>query len=357
MRRPPRKLKGLGALACQGVDVARDLDRLQVVEAELVARARAEAAIGRMIRRGLDAAKAAPPRRVVHAVVVQLAEALLAEGERAPGAVDLEVVLHLAAGRDPVALDGAGGAVLEHDEGAAHVVDLHGAPAAPFIGTLGDHGHAMPHHLGDRPEQIFRRGECVAADIGQRAAARRLVAEVGRRLGVGHVVLAVEAAVTQDLAELPGRDHRLRDRHHRVAEVVEPDLRPDACGFRRFRHRARVLDRGCERLLAVDVLARGDGRQRHLLVQRIGRGDVDHVDLGVVDHGPPVGRPLAETERVGGAGRKLLRDVGDRVQDRRERQAQDPLRRRIAEDMGLAHVSGADQADAERRFLRRALHQ
>ena len=207
------------------------------------------------------------------------------------------------------------------------------------------------------PEQILRRGQRVAADIGQRAAARRLVAEVGRRLGIGHVVLAVEAAVAQDRAELAGGDHPLRDRHHRVAEVVEADLRLDACGFRRLRHLARVLDRGCERLLAVDVLARGDGRERHLLVQRVGRGDVDHVDLGIVDHGAPVGRPPAEAERVGGAGRKLLRDVGDRVQDRRERQAQDPLRRRIAEDMGLAHVAGADQADAERRLLRRSRHQ
>ena len=36
---------------------------------------------------------------------MQLAEALLAEGERAFGAKDLEVVLHLAAGGDPVALD------------------------------------------------------------------------------------------------------------------------------------------------------------------------------------------------------------------------------------------------------------
>ena len=143
------EVEQLGRQARHGVDEARHLDRLQVVEAELVACAWAEAAVGRVIRRGFDAAEAVPARCIVHPVVVQLAEPFLAEGEPALGAVDLEVVLHLAAGRDPVALDRPGGAALEHDEGAAHIVDLHGAPAALLVGTLGDHGHAMPHHLGD----------------------------------------------------------------------------------------------------------------------------------------------------------------------------------------------------------------
>ena len=208
-----------------------------------------------------------------------------------------------------------------------------------------------------RPSRRFRGGERVAADIGQRPAARRVVTEGEGPLGIGHVVLAVETAVSANLAELAGRDHLLRKADHRVAEIVEPDLSLHASGLGRVRHLARVLRRRREGLLAMDMLARSDGRQRHLLVQRVGRGDVDRVDRGIGDHGPPVGRRVRETESVGGARGALFRDVGDGVQNRRHRQVEDLLRRGIAEDVRLPHEARADQADAERGLLRRARYQ
>ena len=107
----------------------------------------------------------------------------------------------------------------------------------------------------------------------------------------------------------------------------------------------------------MDMLARSDGRQRHLLVQRVGRGDVDRVDLGIGDHGLPVACRTRETESVGSGRGALFRDVGDGVQNRRHRQVEDLLRRGIAEDMGLPHEARADQADAERGLLRRARYQ
>ena len=107
---------------------------------------------------------------------MQLVEALLAEGERALRAVDLEVVLHLPARRDPVRLDRAGGAAREAQEGAADVVDLDRAAAALAVRPLGDHRDAVAHDLGDRPgagQQELGGGERMAADVGERAAARR----------------------------------------------------------------------------------------------------------------------------------------------------------------------------------------
>ena len=59
------EVERLQPAACERVEKARDLDRLQVVEAELVAGRDAEEAVGRMVGTGLDAAKtlaAAPVR-------------------------------------------------------------------------------------------------------------------------------------------------------------------------------------------------------------------------------------------------------------------------------------------------------
>ena len=142
----------------------------------------AEQPVGRMVRPRLDAAEAAPAGRIGGAVEVQLVEALLAEDERALGAVDLEVVLHLAAHGDPARLDRAGRAAREAQEGAADVVGLDGAAPAAAVGTARDDGDAVAEHRVDRAEQVLGGRQRMAADVGERAAADRIVAEAERAL-------------------------------------------------------------------------------------------------------------------------------------------------------------------------------
>ena len=150
---------------------------------------------------------------------MQLVEPLLAESQSALGAVDLEVVLHLAPGGDPVALDRARGAAGETQERAADVVDLDAPLAALAVGTLGDHRDAIAHDAGDRPgrrtQQKLGGGERVAADVGERAAAGGIVAEGERPGGVGHVVLGMNAAIAADLAEFARGDHFARKTEQR----------------------------------------------------------------------------------------------------------------------------------------------
>ena len=117
------------------------------------------------------------PRRSSVEKKLQFVEALLAEGERALRPVNLEVVLHFAPGRDPVAFDGAGCAASEAQEGAADVVDIHATLAAFAVRALGDHRNAIAHDLGDRPggrrKQKLGGGERMTSDVGERAAAGR----------------------------------------------------------------------------------------------------------------------------------------------------------------------------------------
>src|SRR6202040_799232 len=95
------------------------LDRLQIVEAELMTRRHAEQAVGRMVRGGLDAAEPLTAAPIFGREEMQLVETLLAEDESAFRPIDFEVVLHLAPGGDPIAFDRAGGAALETQESAA----------------------------------------------------------------------------------------------------------------------------------------------------------------------------------------------------------------------------------------------
>ena len=78
-------------------------------------------------------------------------------------------------------------------------------------------------------------------------------------------------------------------------------------------HLRALLDRVRDRLLDVDVLARGDGVERHLLVPVIGRPDQHRVDLAVVEDAAVLGR--LERGRAGnlrGLEEPRLEDVAER---------------------------------------------
>ena len=80
----------------------------------------------------------------------------------------------------------------------------------------------------------------MTADVGERAAAGRVMPESEWPCAVGHVILGVHAAVSPDLAEVASGDQFAREAEHRVAEIVEAHLRLHASRFGGFGHFAGV---------------------------------------------------------------------------------------------------------------------
>ena len=133
---------------------------------------------------------------------------------------------------------------------------------------------------------------------------------------VGQVVLEVAPAETDQLAELAGRDHLARRLQDRVAGEIEADQVRDPGAFGGGGHFGRLRAQR-QRLLAVDVLARGEGREHHLAVQVIRRADVDDVDRRVGDERPPVARAAPEAQRAPRRGGARFVAVGDELEHRR----------------------------------------
>src|SRR5260370_4625191 len=123
----------------------------------------------------------------------------LAERESAFRLVDFDVVLHFAPGGYPVAFDRAGGAAGETQERAADVVNLDAAFAALAIRALCGHRDAIAHDLGDRsggrtPEKLGG-SQRVAADVGNRPGARRVMPAAGWPGAVRHIIFRVRGDV------------------------------------------------------------------------------------------------------------------------------------------------------------------
>ena len=336
--------------AGDGAEELGDLDRLEIVETQLVSRRDAEQAVGMVLRAGLDAREAVVPRVCPRPVEQQLVHPLLAEGERPLGAGQLEAELHLPAGRDPVRFDGPAAASGEAHAEPGDVVDLD----RPAVGGAGRHRTRPDHRLeigddlADRPDQEARQADDVTADVGDGAAATAGVhAPAIGYLGIGHVVLGVNTAKARDVAELARRDHRARELQDRVPEVVVADLRHDLGRFGRFHHVARRRRVRRDRLLAMDMLAGGDGGQRHLTMDDVRRGDRDDLDLGILDEAPPIGTPAGKAQLAGGPFRCRPVDVGHTLQNRAQAAGKDAGDRPVGERMSLAHEAGADDPDPD----------
>src|SRR6516225_3211088 len=149
-----------------------------------------------MVRTCLDPAESLTATPVIGREEMQLVESFLTEGKSAPGSIDFEVVLHLPPCRNPIRFDRAGGAVRETEERSADIVDFDALAATFAIRALLDHRDAIAHDPNDRAggwtQQELGRCQCVAADVGQRAAASRVMPEGERPSAVGHVVFGVD---------------------------------------------------------------------------------------------------------------------------------------------------------------------
>ena len=142
----------------------------------------------------------------------------------------------------------------------------------------------------------------------------------------------------------PGVDQRLRDLDLRPEALVEADLEQDLRAPAGVDHPAGGLDVERQRLLAEHVLAVGGGRHHGLLVEAVGRGHDDGVDVGRREDGLEafVG-PAPEI------GRERLGAVAVAVEHRGEGGPLGRLHRRsVAEPHDR---TGADQPDPDRRCL------
>src|SRR6266566_590211 len=236
---PGTKIERLGSRSNR-VNEARDLNRLQIVETELMARRDAEEAIGIVLRPRFDTAEAAPAGGIGGAVETQLVEALLAKDERSLGAIDLEIVLHLAPSRDPAGFDAARSPVSKAHESAADIIDLDPARGARSVRAGCDRGDAIAQDTLQRTEQKLSGGERVTAQIRQCSTTDRIVTKCERTLRVRHIVFGMNTAITADVADFAAVDQIAREGDHRIAEIVEADLRGDASSFSRVGHLAGV---------------------------------------------------------------------------------------------------------------------
>ena len=198
----------------------------------------------------------------------------------------------------------------------------------------------------------------MAAEIAERARARLLAAAAPGegQVGVVEEALVEPAAEAHRRADVAAVDQLLGQHRRRGLDVVEGDHGLDAGLARGGRHLLGFGQRDRQRLLAVDVLAGGDGGERHLLVHGVRRGDVDDVDGGVVHQRAPVAGALLEAEARGGVGGERVVGVGQHVEVRPGGQvAVEHAGAAEGVGMGLAHEARADEADVEGSAVMRGL--
>ena len=156
----------------------------------------------------------------------------------------------------------------------------------------------MAKHRCNRAKQKFGRGQRMAANICQRAAACRIMTKTIRRLGISHVIFCMHPAVGIDFAKLAIGNHLPRQCQHRVHQVIETHLCFDPCGLGRFGHFQRILGQRRKRFFTIDMLSSGNRCQCHVFMQSIGRGDIHHLDIRIINKVTPVCRGAVKPKRL-----------------------------------------------------------
>ena len=116
-----------------------------------MARCDTELPIGRVIWAGLDFAKPLTACCVIGVVEMQFIKPLARKDERAFAAIDLEIMLHLAARGDPIGLNRPRCAIFKPQKGAPDIIDIDLAGGSRGILAVVNHGDAIPHNAGDWP--------------------------------------------------------------------------------------------------------------------------------------------------------------------------------------------------------------
>src|SRR5690348_1159381 len=118
-----------------------NLDRLEIIEAQAMARGRHEPRKGRVRRPGEDRAKALAIGGIAAAIELQLVESLALEAKRTLASSDLEGDAHLASGGDAAGADMAGGARGESQHGFGLVL----VADAPPVGAARHERPVLDH--------------------------------------------------------------------------------------------------------------------------------------------------------------------------------------------------------------------
>ena len=198
--------------------------------------------------------------------------------------------------RDPVGAQGEREAGVAVQRGVVDRVARHGL-ARLRVGALGDEVGELGVDRPRLPSQPQRQVGDVHPEVAHdadRAAVARL-ALPGDRLGAIEVAGVQEVVLdVDDLAEVAPRDRlvgelRAGEERHLARAANEDAGRIDGGDD--------PLGRGevdAERLLAQEVLARGDGVEVELLVQVVGDREVEDVDGVVLEQVPAVGRLVGD---------------------------------------------------------------
>ena len=191
----------------------------------------------------------------------------------------------------------------------------------------------------------------MVAGVDRDATARQLPAEAPqeRHVRVGTVVEHERRLQAADRPELPRIDE-VADRAQRRRPAIR---RAEAVEDPRRAARVQEVQRGAggrrERLLADDGLAGRRGRENDVRVQDRRQAGDDQVDIGRLDHPPPVGLDAVVAESIAQPRRETLVDVGDRDEPRSEGQVRiEPANHRERRAVAGGHGPGADHGDPDR---------
>lgn len=229
----------------------------------------------------------------------------------------------------------------------ADIIHFHGFRAGEIshVGALTNERNGLAHHVRDWADQIARGCDDVTADIGKCSAATcRIKPPCPRNAGVGHEIFGVNAAKISDFTQFTACDNLLCKLHHGVFQIVETHSRLDTLAFCGQRHFQAIGDRGRQRLFTIDMLSGLDGRQSHFLMEAVGGGDIDEVDVGIGNEVTPVASGMGKAQLPRGFAGCLHVNIAKRVKLHRKRQVEDAIDIGKRQRVGFAHEAGTDQA-------------
>ena len=174
------------------------------------------------------------------------------------------------------------------------------ARAARLLALRQDGGDVAEHFGDPQSADVLRQIAPVRADVAERRGGAAFVGlEPPRIVGVlQQPVLQVLADQEMRLADVAARNREARLLDQRVAAIVERHRMDDA-GLGRGLEQLLGFRRGHrQRLVRDDVLALGDRRRIDRIVQIVGRGVVNDLDLGVVQQRFITAVRLARAERL-----------------------------------------------------------
>ena len=229
----------------------------------------------------LPAARAAERLlRVGERVCLEMVQLHRVEPQRAPVAVDLHAEFVIGARGDLRRLHHAHAAVGDSRQDGHRVLRLNRDHLPFLIRPLRVEDATLRLDFCDGSNEPIHEVEDVACKIVDDPAARDgQLLPAHRLFGVNAARVIVAGAELRDATDKAFRYHLLRAHGGRGETIIQRHLADARTVRKRRRDLFRVGQRARERLVAVDMLARPDGREELVLVKVIGRANVDDVHV------------------------------------------------------------------------------